>query len=86
MPLLDKEGHINLGILVNCRFNHLESLLAQLILKATQNLSGVLAVRSSGEDKYQRDNLAPVLAEVDLATTWHVDADVGSGPWNLRLY
>ena len=51
MELPDEIGDVR--ILVDAAFHYFETSRTQIVLYATQNLSGFLAVRSSGEDERQ---------------------------------
>ncbi len=54
------EERWNVGVRIDGAFQYFETFWSQLFLKATQNLSGFLAVRSRGEDECQAQHLALV--------------------------
>src|SRR5207248_6331120 len=50
---------------------------------SAQNLSGVLAVRSSGVEERQQEDLSGVLAEQQLAAAIHADGELARGTRHL---
>lgn len=61
LKLLDEERDVGVGI--DRPFQYFEAFWSKLLLKATQNLSGFLAVRSSGEDESQAQDFAAVAGD-----------------------
>ena len=55
----------------------------EIFLNAAQNLSGVLAVRSSGEHERQQHHLTRIVAEQDLAAVVHADDELARGARHL---
>ena len=87
MELLHKSR--NVRVLVNRRFHHGETFGPQILFNATQDLSGFLAVRSSGEDKDQTQHFALVLADEKLLAAlkrddelWRFARDLDGGGGN----
>ena len=61
--LRDEARHQLVRIRVECHAQNLQTARTVFLLNAAQNLSGVLAVRSSGEQERQQNHLARVLAQ-----------------------
>jgi hypothetical protein len=62
--LPDKENKI--GICIERPLQNIEAFWPEFLLNATQNLSGFLAVRSSGEDERQAQDFAAVARDQRL--------------------
>ncbi len=73
----------NVRVLIHRPFSHLKSFGLQILGYATQDLSGLLAVRSSGEDEYQAQNFALVTAHQQLLAVGELDGKLGRLPGNL---
>src|ERR1700680_1035784 len=85
----DREGRLvlrdksrNVGILVDGRFEHLKTLRLQLVFNATQDLSGFLAVRSSGQYKDQAKDLAAIVAHLQRLSTGELEHEIRGWPWD----
>jgi hypothetical protein len=65
----------NIGVIVHGAFNYLETFRSKLFLNATQDLSGVSTVRSSGEDKCQDDYFALVIGWANSVAIGQGDRD-----------
>jgi hypothetical protein len=68
--------------LVDGRFEHLKTFRLQLVFNATQDLSGFLAVRSSGEYKHQAKDFAAIFAHVQRLSTGELDHEIRGWPWD----
>jgi hypothetical protein len=66
-----------------CRGENLQALRSVFLLNAAQNLSGVLAVRSSSVHEGKHHYLPRVLAQQHLAAIDHADRELAGGAWNL---
>lgn len=58
---------------------NLQSLRSEIILNAAQNLSGMLAMRSSSKHERQQHHFARILAEQKLAAVIHADRKLTRG-------
>ena len=75
--------HQLLSVGIECDAENLEALWAIIFLNAAQNLSGVLAVWSSGEHEREQHYFAGILTEQHLAAAVHADGKLGGGPRHL---
>ncbi len=66
-----KIAHQEVGIIVERNIERLEAAGAQLILKAAHDVRCRLAVRAGGENEFERDHFAAILAEKLLAFSRH---------------
>jgi hypothetical protein len=76
----------NVGILINRCFQDLKAFWAEFLLNATQDLSGFLAVRSSGENEYEAQYLASVLTHQRLRSVRQLHDELRRFARNLRRY
>jgi hypothetical protein len=79
--LPDKE--LKIGIGVNRAFQNFETLWSELLLDATQNLSGFLAVRSGGEDQRQAQDFASVARYQRLFAIRELHGKFGRFSWKF---
>jgi hypothetical protein len=73
----------NVGVRIEGAFQYLEAFGSKLLFKATQNLSGFLAVRSSGEDERQAQHLALVAGHQRLFAIRQVHRKFRGWAWNV---
>ena len=78
VELTNESGDIGVGI--DRRLDYFQSSRRQVFVNATQNLSGFLAVRSSGEDEDQAQDLASILAHQKLLATLQLHDELGRFP------
>jgi hypothetical protein len=81
LKLPDEEGKVGFGI--DGRFQNFETFWSKLPLNATQNLSGFLAMRSSGEDESQAQNFAAVAGDKRLFIVRELYAKFGRFAWKV---
>jgi hypothetical protein len=80
--LPDEERKV--GVRIKRSFQDFKPFWPELLLNATQNLSGFLAVRSSGEDEREAQNLAAVAADLRLCAVRELDGEFRRFTWNVR--
>jgi hypothetical protein len=73
----------NVGVGIEGAFQYLKTFGAKLFYKATQNLSGFLAVRSTGEDECQAQHLALVAGHQHLFAIRKVHGKLGRLAWKV---
>jgi hypothetical protein len=73
----------NVAVLIDGRFNDLKSLGLQIFCDATQDLSGFLAVRSSGENEYQAQYFAVITAHQQILAVGKVNHELRRLPRKL---
>ena len=73
----------NVGLGVDGRLQHFEAFWSKLILEATQNLSGFLAVRSSAEDEGHAQHFAAVAGDQRLFAVRKLDGEFGCFAWDV---
>jgi hypothetical protein len=81
LELPDERRDIGVGI--EGAFQHFETFGSKLLFNATQNLSGFLAVRSTGEDKRQAEHLAFVAGHQHLFAIRKLHGNFGRLAWNV---
>lgn len=81
LKLCDELRDIGLGI--DGPFEYLETFWSKLLFEATQNLSGFLAVWSSGEDECQAQNFAAVAGDQRLFAVGELDGKFGRFSGNV---
>ena len=74
---------LDVGVGIDGAFQYFETFWSKLFLKATQNLSGFLAMRSSGEDESQAQNFAAVAGDQRLFTVRELYAKFGRFAGNV---
>jgi hypothetical protein len=79
--LPDEERQV--GVRIERAFQDFKPFWPELLLNATQNLSGFLAVRSSGEDERQAQDFAPVAAHLRLFAIRELDGEFRRFAWNI---
>jgi hypothetical protein len=81
LELQDELRDIGLGI--DCRFQYFEARWSKLLLEATQNLSGFLAVRSSAEDEGHAQHFAAVAGDQRRFAVRKLDSEFGCLAWDV---
>src|SRR5262249_25450727 len=74
----------NVGIVVDRAFQNREALRSQILLHATQDLSGFLTVWSSRHDKRQAQHFAAVTAHQHLLAARRLDHELRRLPGNIN--
>jgi len=74
---------LDVGVGIDGAFQYFETFWSKLLLKATQNLSGFLAMRSSGEDESQAQNFATVAGDERLFAVGELYGVFGRFAWNV---
>jgi folylpolyglutamate synthase/dihydropteroate synthase len=72
----DKVRHQLRRVGIERRSENLQTLWPKIFLDAAQNLSGMLAVRSSGVQERQHDHFPGILAKQHLAAAIHADGEL----------
>lgn len=78
---LDEIG--NITVLIHGSYSDFKSFGLQILCYATQDLSGFLAVRSSGQDERQAQYFAAVTAHQELLAVGKLDHEFRRLPGNL---
>ena len=65
--LFDKSINQQICIVVECHIDGLKSARPEFALNPAHDMGGSLAMRTGGEDEFERDDFAPVLTEQFLA-------------------
>jgi hypothetical protein len=73
----------DVGFGVDGRFQHFEALWSKLVLEATQNLSGFLAVWSSAEDESHAQHFTAVARDQRLFAIRKLDGELGRFAWDV---
>ena len=72
--LLDERTDQTDSALIKCNTQDLNTARPVFVLNSTQNLSSVLAMRSSGVEEFEEHNFTCILAEKKLAAVRHGDS------------
>jgi len=81
LKLLDEEREIRVGI--EGALHNFEAFWSEILLNATQNLSGFLAVRSTGEDEGHAQNFTAITGNQRLFPVRELHAKFGRLSWNV---
>jgi hypothetical protein len=74
---------LKIGLGIEGAFQNFEAFWSKILLNATQNLSGFLAMRSSGEDEGQAQNFAAIARNQRLSAVRKLHGQFGRLAWNV---